>query len=55
MNEVHIKTEFTPEQLQKLRELASTEESRTRAPADYNLARKLEEYCRQITRRSIAA
>lgn len=40
-----LPTEFTPEQLEKLRMLVQRENSNGAAPEDHNLGRKLVEYC----------
>jgi hypothetical protein len=54
MSDVRIPTEFTPEQLERLREIVANEEARAPVPETYNLARKLEEYCRRFAPRVAA-
>lgn len=48
--ELSLPTEFTVEQLARMAELASSAYSQTSAPSDYNLFRKLTEYCSTASR-----
>lgn len=45
MNTQTLPTEFTPEQLEKLRMLVQRENGHGATPEDQNLGRKLVEYC----------
>lgn len=45
VSELQFPTEFTPEQLERMRQLVQRENTRGATPDDHNLARKLTEYC----------